>query len=197
MLGRCTELPKTLLPHLSEVLVEDVVVEGDMLRIVARTDGALPSPCPGCQTVSVRSHSRYGRLLADNAIGGRSAVIALSVRRLFCDIAGCPRVTFAEQVPDLTVRYGRWTPALRRALEAVGVVLAGLPGARMSSVLSASVSRTTMLSLVMALPDPAAETPRVLGVDDFALKKGHCYELVTRSCGGLFEASPADEGAAE
>ncbi|WP_260695950.1 hypothetical protein [Streptomyces sp. IB201691-2A2] len=101
-------------------------------------------------------------------------VIELSVRQLFCDNGGCTRGTFAEQMPDLTVRYGRQTPALRRILEAAGVVLAGLPGARLSSVLSAPVSRTTMLSLVMALPDPVAETPRVLGADDFALKKGHC-----------------------
>jgi hypothetical protein len=110
-------------------------------------------------------------LLADSAIGGRRVVIALAVRRLFCDNADCARVTFAEQVKEPTVRYGRGTPALRRILEAVGVLLAGLPGARLASILSVPVSRTTMLSLVMALPDPEAGTPRVLGVDDFALKK--------------------------
>ncbi|MGW6412398.1 transposase family protein [Streptomyces vinaceus] len=126
---------KLLLPHLSRVLVNHVVPEEDVLRIIARTDDALPDSCPGCGTSSVRQHSRYGSLLADNAIGGRPVVIELSVRRLFCDNSGCVRVTFAEQVPDLTVRYGRRAPAPRRILEAAGVVLAGLPGARLSSVL--------------------------------------------------------------
>jgi len=63
--------------------------------------------------------SRYQRRLADVALGGRRMVIVLAVRRLFCDAAACDRRTFAEQVPGLTVRYGRRTPLLRGMLEEV------------------------------------------------------------------------------
>jgi transposase len=167
----CEELLRTFLPHLNEVLVEQVVDEGGLLRIVASTPDTAAAACPGCGRVALRRHSRYGRRLADQAIGGRPVVVELSVRRLFCDASGCERTTFAEQVNGLTVPYGRRTPLLQRLLEAVAVALAGQAGARMAAMLSAPVSATTLLRLVMAVPDPPAGTPRVLGVDDFATRK--------------------------
>ncbi|WP_455351207.1 transposase family protein [Streptomyces sp. SYSU K217416] len=70
-------------------------------------------PCPDCGTPSVRRHSRYQRRLVDGAVGGRQVCTELTIRRLFCDAPGCPRVTFAEQVGGLTVRHGRRTPQLK------------------------------------------------------------------------------------
>ncbi|MEU6970030.1 hypothetical protein AB0A71_20275 [Kitasatospora aureofaciens] len=37
----------------------------------------------------------------------------------------CPKVTFAEQVPGLTLRYQWRTPLLQQLVEETGVVLAG------------------------------------------------------------------------
>lgn len=45
----------------------------------------------------------------------------------------------------------------------------------LTDVLGAPVDRSVLLRLVMALPDPPAVTPRVLGIDDFATRKGHVY----------------------
>ncbi|MEU2674587.1 hypothetical protein ABZ622_38245 [Streptomyces sp. NPDC007164] len=81
-------------------------------------------------------------------------------------------MTFAEQVPGLTVRYQRRIPQLQRLVEAVGVVLASRGGARMLRILNVTLSRCTVLSQLMRVPFPALETPRVLGVDDFALYGG-------------------------
>ncbi|MFP3985995.1 transposase family protein [Streptomyces sp. E11-3] len=83
---------------------------------------------PDCGVVSVRVHSRYGRVVADLAVGGRPVEIELSVRRLFCDRLDCGRRTFAEQVKGLTVRYGRRTPQLLEVLRAVRLALGGNEG---------------------------------------------------------------------
>lgn len=125
--------------------------------------------CPDCGRASARTHSRYGRTLADVAVGGRPVVIQLSVRRLFCDGPGCDRRTFAEQVEGLTVRYQRRSPLLQHLVEMAGVLLAGRGGARLLRILQAPLSRTSVLFHLMRLPLPTAATPRVLGVDDFAL----------------------------
>ncbi|MET7852678.1 hypothetical protein ABZT48_31530 [Streptomyces avermitilis] len=96
-------------------------------------------------------------------------LIGLSVRRLFCDSAGCGRRTFAEQVAGLTARYQRRSPLLQHLVEMAGVLWAGRGGARLLHILEAPLSRTSVLFHLMRLPLPSPALPRVLGVDDFAL----------------------------
>ncbi|WP_331752307.1 ISL3 family transposase [Streptomyces sp. NBC_00829] len=151
------------------VLVVSVDAAGPVVVVRARTRARAPAGCTGCGTLSEWVHSRYERHLADVALGGRPVRIDLSVRRLYCENAACPKVTFAEQVPELTERYQRRTPLLQHVVESVGVLLAGRGGSRMLRVVNVALSRCTVLSQLMRVPLPPLVTPRVLGVDDFAL----------------------------
>ena len=163
-----------LLPHLAGVIVEEVTAAAGLLLVTARAR-APEAACPGCGTVSRRVHSRYCRTLADAAVGGRPAAIVLAVRRFFCAAPGCPRKTFAEQVDGLTVRYARKTPLLAGMLGSIAAALAGRAGSRLAAGLGVPASRQVLLRLVMAAPDPQAASPRVVGVDDFAIRRGQHY----------------------
>ena len=133
--------------------------------MLARTC-ASEAACPGCGVVSQRVHSRYQRKLADTASGGQEVLIHLQARRFFCGNDACAKATFAEQVPGLTVRYGRRTCSLEGVLQAVAMALGGRSGARLTGRLACAVSRSTLIRLIRAAPDPGSGTVLVLGVDD-------------------------------
>ncbi|MFJ3175361.1 hypothetical protein ACIPJK_31890 [Streptomyces roseus] len=116
-----------LFPHFSAVLVDRVFRECGTIRVSARTRSH-SVPCPDYPVQSSRVHSTHERRLADTSVGGQPGLVTLTVRRLYCENTDCLRRTFVKQVEGLTVRYGRRTPALRRLLEAVAVVLAGRAG---------------------------------------------------------------------
>ena len=67
-------------------------------------------------------------------------MIHLRVRRFFCRSETCRKTRFAEQVPGLTTRYGRWTNGLEDALRAVALALGGRAGARLAGRLAADAA---------------------------------------------------------
>ena len=175
--GREAGLLYLLFPHLSGLDLDRVEDLDGSVKIVART-GSGPVACRGCGTLSARVHDRYRRCLQDLACGGRPVQVELEVRRLICDNPACPVATFAEQVEGLTARHQRRTAGLRGLLERVALALAGRAGSRLARVLGAAVSRFTLIRLVRAMPDPEIGQVTVLGVDDWAKRRGQSYASV-------------------
>ncbi|MFZ3467547.1 ISL3 family transposase [Streptomyces sp. 4.24] len=117
-----TELLKLLFPYLSQVMVDSVVHVGRSVRITARCIEAA-ARCPGCGAVEVRVHSRYGRRLADEAVGGQA-------------------------------------------------------GERLAAHLAVPVSGATLLRLIHRIELPPVPEVEVLGVDEFAFRRGRTFGAI-------------------
>ncbi|MGW3108451.1 ISL3 family transposase [Streptomyces sp. NPDC001100] len=167
-----------LFPHLAGVIVE--LVDRAAVGVVtmharARSVGA---DCPHCGISSQRVHGQYVRRLVDVTVSGASVVIELLVRRFKCLNPTCRAVTFAEQVAGLTSPHARYTPLVRKQLTSIALALAGRAGARLAAALGLRVAKDTLLRLVRAVPEVPVGQIRVLGVDDFALRKGDSYATI-------------------
>jgi transposase len=134
--------------------------------------------CPSCGKTSTRLHSRYVRHPADLPSLGCRVRVELEVRRFYCINAACARRTFAERVPELLEPWARRTRRLASAQARVGVALGGQAGARLLPHLGMPASGATLLRMVRRLPLPVAPPPRVVAVDDWALRRGQTYGTI-------------------
>jgi transposase len=167
-----------VLPHLATVAVERVEHRPEAAYVFARVRAETVA-CPACATQSASVRDRYQRRLADGPVGGLPVWIVLRVRRFNCVQRACATRTFVEQVPGLTMRRGRRTQPLQHLLHGVGAALAGRAGVRLAARLAVDVSRSTLLRLLRNSPEPeVTRAPRVLGVDDFALRRGQVYATI-------------------
>lgn len=104
--------------------------------------------------------------------------LSLRVRKFFCDNPACRRKIFTERLPTLVAPSARRTLRLMHQQQQIGLALGGNPGAQLSRELDRDASRNTVLRLVRRLPLPEPPTPEVVGIDDWAWKKGQRYGTI-------------------
>lgn len=173
------ELLQHLLPSQNQLRLEkwSLDITQKQLSLVV-TSIQTDSHCPICHSVSDRIHSRYQRTLQDLPWSNYAVRLILQARKFFCINPACQRRIFTERFPQMTEPWARRTCRFAQRLVAIGLALGGAAGSRLGQQVGHSVSLNPLLQLVSRLPMPTMLTPKTLGVDDFAFRKGRTYGTI-------------------
>nr|WP_245288232.1 transposase [Bradyrhizobium sp. Ec3.3] len=85
---------------------------------------------------------------------------------------------FAERLPETARPKARRTSRLCDRQQAIGFAIGGEPGARLSDKLGMPASGDTLVWMIHATEFKPPEPPRVIGIDDWAWRKGQRYGTI-------------------
>ena len=162
-----------LCPNPATWRITRIAPEGD--RLVLHLEPMRSTvACPVCATPSRRVHSRYQRRPWDLPWGRWPVQLVVQARRFFCDAPTCLRRIFVEPFPQVLARYARQTERWRQVLLELAHACGAEMGARLARWLGYVTSPDTLIRRQRqeSFVFPA---PRILGVDEFALRRGRNY----------------------
>src|SRR3954471_14172801 len=147
-------------------VIDQIDPSNHHITLCARLSGTAAS-CPGCRTESRRVHGHYWRCLDDLPCFGHPVILRVHVRRFRCVNDACPRRTFGEPLPRIARCRARHTDRLRSSHHAIALALGGNPDGHPDRH-----GATTLLRRIREADLDPPLPPRVLGVDNWAWRKG-------------------------
>jgi transposase len=167
----------SLLPPDDQLTFQSLIIEEPHLILVAAMLSN-SSTCPDCRAPTQRIHGRYPRTLADLPWATAPIELRVIVRRFRCCTCTCRRQTFAERLPSVAPRYARTTTRLATTQANTGLALGGAAGARHLARHGLPGSRNTLLRRVRRVSLPEGPEPEIIGLDDWAWRKGNRYGTI-------------------
>jgi transposase len=170
------EVLMNLLPDAGNWQLEGLTFESETgclsVELRAKRQGCA---CPKCQQESVYVHSWYTRTVVDLPMGEWAVKLRLHVRRFRCRNAQCERQVFTERMSQVVAPSSRRTQRVAKRQQVMTLLVSSSMSERLGRLLGLAAGKDSLLRLVrQSEPDPTA-TPRVLGVDDWAKRRGHSY----------------------
>ncbi|MGI8543957.1 MAG: ISL3 family transposase [Aridibacter sp.] len=162
-------LPTPSILHLDDISVQDNTV------VFQVSSTQLEVACPRCGRVSRKIHSRYQRTLTDLPMSGLAVRLICQVRKFFCSNGDCSQKIFVERLAGLAEVSARQTSRLSQIICSLAFYVGGRAGAKVTERLAIKVSRQTLIRRILKVPPSEVVVPRVIGIDDFALRRGQVY----------------------
>jgi len=163
-------LPGFVIINLTQIQPETLLVEA--------SSNSTKAECPYCQTLSHKRHSSYIRRPRALPWSNFSVRLCLTVQRYFCENPACTKKTFAERISQIAPTHAQRTTQLTEVLQMIAFETSAEATARISNYLQMSFSADTILRILRAMPLPERACPRVLGIDDWAVKRGQNYGTI-------------------
>jgi transposase len=167
-----------LFPHLRSFRLLSAQRETDSLTLtcerVTRT-----ARCPICGTVAHRIHSRYMRTVRDLSVQKVQVILHLHVRKFYCDHRECQQRVF--DLPASSSDIPSWSLYLwsaRQFLGQLGREHGGASGAKSATLSGIQVTPRAILRFMHTLALAPISAPRIIGLDDWAWKRGQRYGAV-------------------
>src|SRR5215210_4313245 len=119
----------TLLPDPQALRPVTIIPSHSSLTFVVKATRT-QAECPRCHRPSTRVHSYDTRKVADLPWHGVAVRLRLCTRRFRCRNSLCIKRVFCQRLPRVVEHYARKTVRMNEALQLIGLLLGGEPGAR-------------------------------------------------------------------
>jgi transposase len=173
------EIPNRVLPNTAGTQCYEILMSDESPSItLVMTSTQSTAVCPLCQQTSAKVHSQYCRTLADLPWANFPVHIQLNTRRFFCRNPACTRAIFTERLPELVAPWARRTKRLAALQQQIALTAGGVSGAKLCYQLGIQAGIDVLLCSIRQVSPAESFAPRVIGVDDWAQRKGQSYGTI-------------------
>jgi transposase len=132
--------------------------------------------CPACGVEMDYYHGTYVRTVQDLPILGKKVMLKITAYEYRCSNDSCKVTSFVEDYEGFVGRSDRMTSRLEDFVITLALETSCEGAAAICSEMGIRTSGDTIIRLLKKLVEVPAPTPgEVVGVDDFAYRKGHTY----------------------
>ena len=169
--------PNVLLPGSTELELEHLDADSSAIVLTLHPTCS-ETPCPQCDQSSTHIHGHYHRTVADRPWAGVPVRLRLHLRKFVCPNPDCPRAIFVERLPTVVAPFAQRSLRLADDQRHLALEHGGEAGARSAARTGMPTSPDTLLRLARSTPSSGSPSPTIIGVDDWAFRKGRTYGTV-------------------